>query len=156
MNIVNIAISELKAYENNPRRMSDSDIELLSNSIKKFGFKVPCVVDINNVLVTGHARVKAAEKAGLKEIPCIIADDLTPEQVKAFRLVDNKMSELSVWDFEKLDLELKELNLNFDMSEFGFNLEIKKDPEIENQEMNIEDFSEKNFKQECPRCGFKF
>ena len=152
MNINNIPIGDLIAYENNPRRLKDSDIEFLSNSIKEFGFKVPCVVDINNVLVTWHARVRAAKSAGLKEIPCIVADDLTPEQIKAFRLVDNKMSELSVWDFEKLDLELKELNL--DMSEFGFS--IKFDPEIENQEIDVEDFSEECFEHVCPRCGFRF
>ena len=156
MNIKTIPIEELKEYENNPRNTSEQNIEFLTNSIKEFGFKVPCCVDVNNVLITGHARVKAAKKAGLKEIPCVIADDLTPEQINAFRLVDNKMSELSGWDFEKLDLELKALDLNFDMTSFGFNLEFKNDISVENSEVNIEDFNEEQFEHECPRCGFKF
>ena len=153
MNVKNIAINELIPYENNPRRISKENLELLADIIKKFGFKVSCIIDINNVIVAGHARLEAAKILGMQEIPCVIADDLTPEEIKAFRLIDNKIAEKSSWDFDKLNLELEELNLNFDMSEFGFTVEI---PEIENKEINIEDFSEEEFEHECPRCGFKF
>lgn len=157
MKILNVKISELKAYENNPRRISDKAIDVVANSIKEFGFKVPCVITSDNVIVTGHTRVQAAQKLGLKEVPCIVADDLTPEQVKAFRLIDNKTSELSGWDFEKLDFELEELP-DFDIGNFGF--EIKKQEAIkqnkQNTEIDIEDFNDEKFENECPRCGFKF
>ena len=97
MNIKNILIKELCEYENNPRRISERAIDAVAASIKNFGFKVPVIIDKDNVIVCGHTRVKAAIKLGLKEVPCIVADDLTPEQIKAFRLADNKTSELSSW-----------------------------------------------------------
>ena len=90
----------------------------MAASIKEFGFRVPIIVDRDNVIVAGHTRLKAAEKLGLEEVPVIVADDLTPEQVKAFRLADNKVAELANWDFEKLQEELEHINI--DMSSFGF------------------------------------
>lgn len=155
MKIVNVAINKLKAYENNPRRISDEAIDAVAESIKNFGFKVPIVIGVDNVIVTGHTRVKAAEKLGLKEVPCIIADDLTPEQIKAFRLVDNKTSELTGWDFEKLDFEFEGLP-DFDMSEFGFEL---------HEEVDVNSFFTKAEEKEkkstshtitCPECGAEF
>ena len=136
MKIQLFPIEELKTYENNPRRISTEAIKALSNSIKEFGFKVPVIIDKDNVIVAGHARVLAAKELGLKDIPCIVADDLTPEQIKAFRLADNKTSELTCWDFERLDIELEELSaLNFDMSQFGFeNDSFSSDFEIEQEE----------------------
>ena len=92
MNIVNFKIEDLIPYENNPR-INDDAVEYVKNSIKEFGFKVPIVIDKNNVIVAGHTRYKACKELGIKEIPCIVADDLTDEQVKAFRLADNKVSE---------------------------------------------------------------
>ena len=124
MKIVNVEISKLKAYENNPRRIPEKAVDAVANSIKDFGFKVPCVIDKNNVIVTGHTRVQAAKKLGLKEVPCVIADDLTPEQIKAFRLADNKTSELTGWDFEKLDLELEDLS-DFGMDRFDFDINME-------------------------------
>lgn len=113
-------ISELVHYENNPRK-NDAAIDKVAESIRQFGFKVPIVIDRENVIVAGHTRVLAAEQLGMKKVPCIIADDLTPEQVKAFRLADNKVSEFSSWDFDKLDAELAELgDTDIDMSAFGF------------------------------------
>ena len=147
-----IKIDELKFYENNPRHINDKAIIALMNSIREFGFKVPIVVDIDNVIIAGHTRVLAAQKLGLSEVPCIIADDLTPEQVKAFRLVDNKIAELTTWDFEKLEIEIGDLN--FDMADFGFKIDIPEEKKIKNEEIDIDDFD--NFKHECPRCGFKF
>lgn len=125
MNVVNLSIDELKPYKNNPR-FNDQAVEAVMNSIKEFGFKVPIVVDKNNVIVAGHTRYKASKRLGLKEVPCIIADDLTDEQIKAFRLADNKVSELAEWDKDLLNLELNDLQL--DMEQFGFI------PEIENPE----------------------
>ena len=117
MNIVMKKTSELSEYENNPRN-NESAIEAVANSIKEFGFKVPIVISKSNVIIAGHTRLKASIKLGLKEVPCIVADDLSEEQVKAFRLADNKTAELATWDFEKLESELA--NIQMDMLQFGF------------------------------------
>lgn len=117
MNIVEKKLSELKPYENNPRK-NDEAVEYVANSIKEFGFKVPIVIDKDGVIVAGHTRYKAAKQLKLKTVPCIIADDLNEEQIKAFRLADNKTAELAGWDFPLLDMELAELNM--DMEQFGF------------------------------------
>ena len=90
MNIVDIKLDNLKPYENNPRN-NEERVEPIANSIKTFGFKVPIVVDRNNVIIAGHTRYKVAKKLGLNKVPCIIADDLTEDQVNAFRLADNKV-----------------------------------------------------------------
>lgn len=103
--LILININDLIPYENNPR-INDNAVDAVANSIKEFGFKVPIVVDKNNVIVAGHTRLKAAQKLGLEEVPVIVADDLTEEQIKAFRLADNKVSELADWDFSKLEEEL--------------------------------------------------
>lgn len=120
MKIVEKKLSELKPYANNPRN-NDAAVDAVAASIKSFGFKVPLVVTADDEIVAGHTRLRAAEKLGLKTVPCIVADDLTSEQVKAFRLADNKTAELAAWDFEKLDLELSEID--FDMAQFGFEME---------------------------------
>ena len=117
MQIEEVNINELTPYSNNPRN-NDAAVDAVAASIKEFGFKVPIIIDNNNVIVAGHTRLKAARKIGLEKVPCIKADDLTPEQLKAFRLADNKVSELASWDFDKLEEELAELDL--DMSAFGF------------------------------------
>ena len=98
----------------------------LENTTKEFGFKVPIIIDTDNVIVAGHTRLKAALKLGLDKVPCIKADDLTEEQLKAFRLADNKVSELASWDFDKLEEELAELEM--DMSAFGFVEEDEEEP----------------------------
>lgn len=119
MNIVDVKIKDLKPYKKNPRRNKEA-IDKVALSIEEFGFKVPIVIDCNNEIVTGHTRLEAAKKLGLKEVPCIIADDLSEEQVKAFRLVDNKVGEFSIWDDDLLSGELTDLEDLFDMSLFGF------------------------------------
>lgn len=121
MQITNKQIKELIPYQNNPRR-NDKAVDAVAASIKQFGFKQPIVIDKDNVIVCGHTRYKAAQKLRLKEVPCIMADDLTDDQIKAFRLADNKTAELAEWDFPLLDLELADIDL--DMSEFGFDFEI--------------------------------
>jgi hypothetical protein len=127
MDIREINIDQLIPYSNNPRH-NDSAVEAVVNSIKEFGFKVPIVVDKNNVIVAGHTRIKAAKKLGMEQVPCVIADDLTPSQVKAFRLADNKVAELATWNLEMLEQELDELaELDIDMTGLGF--EFKPDAE---------------------------
>lgn len=157
MKVKNIPIEELNEYENNPRKIPLEAVEAVSKSIEEFGFKVPVVVDKDNVIVSGHTRIRAAKALGLKEVPCIVADDLTSEQIKAFRLADNKTSELSGWDFEKLDIELEELSdFDINMSEFGFEVSGIEDKIYEGQEIDTEEFSDEKFEHECPKCGFKF
>lgn len=99
-------VDSLIPYANNPR-LNDNAVDAVAASIKEFGFKVPIVVDGENVIINGHTRLKAAHKLGLKQVPVIVADDLTPEQVKAFRLADNKTGELAQWDMAKLGIELE-------------------------------------------------
>lgn len=124
MKIKDIMLGDLVEYENNPRN-NDGAVQAVAESIKQFGFKVPVVVDSNNVIVAGHTRLRAARLLGLETVPCIIADDLTPEQVKAYRLADNKTGELAEWDFAALEMELAEID--FDMSAFGFDEDIFED-----------------------------
>jgi len=145
MKIEYLATTELIPYENNPR-LNDGAVDAVAASIKEFGFQVPIVIDKRNVIVAGHTRLKAAEKLGLSEVPCIRADELTDEQVKAFRLADNKVSEFALWDSEKLNVELSELaEFDIDMSQFGFELET--DP-IEIEE---DDFVEESAASAPPR-----
>ena len=118
-------ISELNPYENNPR-LNDEAVKYVANSIKEFGFKVPIILDSNNVIIAGHTRLKAAKQLGMDKVPCIIASDLTEEQVKAFRLADNKVSEQSKWDNEKLTLELNDI-LDIDMQLFNFDTSMMND-----------------------------
>lgn len=110
-------IELLIPYENNPRN-NDKAVEAVARSIKEFGFKVPIIIDKNNVIVAGHTRLKAAKKLGLKDVPVIVADDLTEDQIKAFRLADNKVSEIATWNDELLLEELK--SIEFDMTLFNF------------------------------------
>lgn len=120
MRIVEKNIDDLKPYENNPRH-NDNAVGPVAESIAAFGFKVPIIIDRDGVIIAGHTRHKAAQKLGLKKVPCIIASDLTPEQIKAFRLADNKVGELATWNMNLEFLELSELDkINFDMVRFGF------------------------------------
>lgn len=120
MQIIEKSVDELIPYAQNPR-CNEAAVDAVASSIQSFGFNVPCVIDANNVLITGHTRLKAAKKLGLKTVPCICADSLTPAQVKAYRLADNKVSELATWDMELLESELAQLDdLQFDMTPFGF------------------------------------
>lgn len=137
MEIINKKTNEIKPYENNPRN-NDEAIKYVAESIKKFGFKVPIVIDKSGVIVAGHTRYKASKKLGLEEVPCIVADDLNEEQIKAFRLADNKVAEKSEWDFDLLDEELGDI-LNLDMSDFGFELKLdEEEKEVEEDDFEVE------------------
>lgn len=117
MEVKQIKLEHLKEYENNPRQ-NDEAVDKVAESIKEFGFKVPIIVDENMKIIAGHTRKKAALKLGLDEVPVIVADDLNEDQIKAFRLADNKVAEFSEWDIELLMSELEEIEM--DMEEFGF------------------------------------
>ena len=101
-------LANVKPYEKNPRK-NEGAIEAVAKSIAEFGFRVPIVVDREGVVIAGHTRLKAAEKLGLAEVPVHIARELTADQVRALRIADNKLHELSSWDMELLPLELADL-----------------------------------------------
>ena len=148
MEIVNIKTDMLIPYVNNPRHNEDA-VEKVMASIQEFGFKVPLVIDKNNVVVTGHTRLKAAKRLGIDEVPCVVADDLSDAQIKAFRIADNKVSEYAEWDEEALQVELEQLeeldfdldSLSIDFSDFDLNVgeDIK---EIEAEEVEIPEVPE--------------
>ena len=111
-------IDEIIPYINNPRHNKEA-VDLVAASIAEFGFKNPIILDSKNVIVAGHTRFAAAKKLGLKEVPCIMADDLTEQQIKAFRLADNKVAEAATWDMDLLKIELDGIT-DIDMSNLGF------------------------------------
>ena len=120
---------DLIPYENNPRKNEDA-VEKVAMSIKEYGFRQPIVIDEEGVIITGHTRLKAAKVLGLDEVPVIVASDLTEEQVKAYRIADNKVSDFSIWDNKKLLEELEDIDLftGFETSElFGEELDEKDD-----------------------------
>lgn len=150
-------IYELIPYENNPRN-NDNAIEVVAKSIKEFGFKVPIIIDENNEIVAGHTRLKAAKELELEEVPCIIANDLTPEQVKAFRLADNKVAEFSKWDFELLELELediKDLDLFTGFEEFEID-SLTSNIDVDNFFEETEEPHKEPKLITCPHCGKTF
>ncbi len=125
MNVIEKKLTEIKPYEHNPRINKDA-INAVKNSIKQFGFKVPLVIDKDGVIVTGHTRYEAAKQLGMKTVPCVISDDISDEDNKAFRIADNKIQEKSEWNVRLLSEELQEIALDYDVKEFGFeNQELK-------------------------------
>ena len=136
MQVENIDIDQVIPYDKNPRKNNEA-VEYVKNSIAQFGFKVPIVVDKNNVIVCGHTRYKAAKELKLKNIPCVKADDLTDEQIRAYRLADNKVSEFSEWDEDLLTEELESL-LDFDMLSLGFFDDEDESQEDEQEEIKPE------------------
>jgi DNA modification methylase len=143
MTIVMKNIAEIKPYENNPRH-NETAIDAVASSIKEFGWKQPLVIDKDNVIVVGHTRWLAAKKLGLNEVPCLIASDLTDEQIAAYRLADNKTNELATWDFEKLKTELESIS-DIDMSQFGF-----EELEASLDDVKDDEFDEKGAISETP------
>ena len=124
-----VDINSIKPYKKNPRK-NEKAIPYVMESIKQFGFKNPVILDKDNVIVAGHTRIESAKRLGITEIPCIYADDLTDEQIRAFRLADNKVAEIAEWDIDLLDTELDDI-LNIDMSDFGFDLDLEDEEEKE-------------------------
>lgn len=153
MTIVNKPTAELKPYDKNTKKHDDVQINNVAESIKQYGFVQPIVIDKNNVVIIGHCRLLAAKKLKMSDVPCVCVEDLTEEQVKALRIVDNKSNE-SPWDFDFLADELADL----DLSNFDFDFGIDTDAEKSN--VNIDDFfvdAEQKPKEpkkiQCPHCG---
>ena len=152
MEILNLNVADLIPYENNPRLNGDA-VQYVAESIRNFGFKIPIIIDKDNVIVAGHTRLKAAIELDIKQVPCIRADDLTEEQVKAFRLADNKVGEIAEWDYEQLQKELAEIT-DIEMQDLGFaavegmdfdSFFTDYEPEPKPPKMVV-----------CPHCGEKF
>ena len=136
MQIEYFKIDEIIPYANNPRKNDGEAVDRVAASIKEYGFKSPIIVDKDNVVIAGHTRLKAARKLKLDIVPVIKADDLTPAQIKAFRIADNKVSEYSSWDNELLSIELEKLQ------EFDFDLDLTGFEEIEIESLLNEDENE--------------
>lgn len=152
MNIIEKNIKDLKPYEKNPR-LNDDAVKYVAESIRNFGFKVPIVIDKDNNIVCGHTRWKACKKLKIDTVPCVVADDLTEEQIKAFRVADNKTSEKSGWDFALLDTELAEIE-TIDMTLLGFDEEKNSEPIDLDDEEPKTDRATKIV--HCPKCGFAY
>lgn len=136
MKVENWPIDKVEPYDKNPRNNDDA-VDATANSIKEFGWQQPIVVDKDGVIIVGHTRLKAAKKLGLKEVPVTVAKDLTDEQVKAYRLADNKTGELADWDIDMLDGELNDI-LDIDMEDFGFDVPEETDDEVVDDEFDEE------------------
>ena len=165
MNVRNIDPNSVTLYERNAKYHPKAQVKQIAESIQRFGFRQPIVVDRNNVVVIGHGRVLAARELGLSTIPCECADDLTDEQIKALRLADNKLNE-SGWNERALKFELLELSPSIDLTDFGFEMPTLSAPDEapwERQyeregavEYNPKEFDDEQFECQCPECGFRF
>lgn len=163
MNIENVKVDLLIPYENNPKIHSDEQIARIANSIKEFGFQQPLVIDKDNIVVIGHGRLLAAKELGIEEVPCVRASELNPQQIRALRLVDNRVND-SEWDFSNVQIELDDI-LDIDMAQFGFDLTIH-DEYTDEIPDEVEEVGEKSKVDtnkvsegkecECPFCGKKF
>jgi len=159
LQITYLPVGELTPYLKNPRK-NDKSVDIVARSIKEYGFLVPIILDKDKIIVAGHTRLKAAQKLGLTEVPTIMAENLTEEQIKGFRIMDNKASQYADWDKDLLNEELNELKLlNFDLELTGFNSleleELNKEFEGNNKEINPDDLI-KGLNHKCPKCGFEF
>lgn len=117
--IILLKINEIIPYDNNPRKNDDA-VDKVAESIKSFGFKSPIILDKDHVIICGHTRYEAAKLLKLKQVPCVIASDLTKKQAKAYRLADNKTAEFALWDMDLLEMELDDLSMDFNMELYGF------------------------------------
>ncbi len=140
--VIDVEVDKLKEYPNNPRR-NEKAVKPVANSLKKFGFLNPIIVNRDMVILAGHTRLKAAKEDGLKTVPVIVVDDMTEAQEKAFRLADNRVAELSTWDDEKLKEEMAAVDAD-DWSEFGVS-----DRELKKYEPDSDELV-------CPKCGCRF
>lgn len=158
MQVENWKIEDVKPYENNPRKNDDA-VEYVANSIKEFGFQQPLVVDSNGVIIVGHTRLKAAQKLGLTDVPVVVADGLSDDQVKAYRLADNKTGEMASWDWNQLNLELEDIDwLDLNMEQFGFSAGVDIDQFFEDATDGEGGDKEQSEPKEvqCPHCGMYF
>ena len=157
MIIINKKIEDLKQYENNPRK-NDQAVDRISVAIQEFGFNVPILIESDGKIIDGHLRFKAAMSLNMETVPCIIIDDLTPAQIKAFRLSVNKIADISEWDYDLLAEELEQLqDADFELELIGFDdneLEKMLDFDLKDNDLNNDGKSGVLIK--CPKCGFEY
>lgn len=164
MQIEYLNIDEVIPYENNPRHNDGEAVDRVAASITEYGFKSPIIIDKDNVVIAGHTRLKAAKKLELDEVPVIKANDLTPAQIRAYRLADNKTAEYATWNNELLSIELEELqDLDFDLELTGFDeweldnlLNPVSDDDLQDFFVDKEDKQKEPKKITCPHCGESF
>lgn len=156
-------IDELIPYANNAKIHTNEQVDQIAASIEEFGFADPVGVwggENGLEIVEGHGRVMAARKLGMERVPVVRLDYMTDEQRRAYALAHNKLTMSTGWDFAKLDEELASLAVTFDMDDFGFDTEKRDDRSVFERkgasEIDLADFSDDNFKHECPRCGFRY
>lgn len=172
MNIVWKKTEELKAYENNARKITDAAIEYVKTSIGNFGYLNPIVIDAHDVVVCGHVTLEACRRLDIPEVPCVLADDLTPAQIKAFRLADNKVATMAIWDKDKLKQEFEFLvSTDFTFDQLGFEGSVMAEsqgvtfqegggsvdtPKNTSEEVDLGEYEDDKFEHTCPHCGLKF
>jgi ParB-like chromosome segregation protein Spo0J len=158
MQIESVALNKIIPYIRNPRK-NDNAVEKVASSIKEFGFRQPIVVDSENVIIAGHTRFEAAKRLGLDVVPIHVADGLTEQQAKAYRIADNRVSQEAEWDHDLLKLELEEIDNSaltgfeeFEISEIL--KEINFAPSFENEQQRLDELDPKMV--ECPHCNKEF
>lgn len=158
-----VKVKDLKLNDRNPRK-NDAAVDVVAKSIDKYGFKNPCIIDKDNVVWCGNTRLKAARRLGIEEVPCIVVDDLTEEQIREYALLDNKTNEIAEWDYDLLAEELQELDLvDFEL-DWGVNCDVQ-EKEAEEDNYEIPDEIEPRVKSGelwqlgrwvyCKKCGKK-
>lgn len=155
MDVIMKKVSELKPYDKNAKTHDRQQIANVAQSIAEMGWKQPLVIDADGVVIAGHCRLLAAKKLRQKEVPCVVADDLTHEQIRKYRILDNKLAE-SPWDLGILAEDIEGLDFEGYDVDFGLDDIINVEPQEGAREFTEEEFSDEQFKCECPRCGLKF
>lgn len=155
MEVVNLKIKDLKPYEKNSKKHDQTQIDNVAESIKQFGMVQPIVVDKDNTVIIGHCRLEACKKLKMKEVPCVKLEDLSEEQVKKLRLLDNKLNE-SDWDFELLQDDVLGLDFNDFNIDWGIITPEELDISIKDETPKVDLDKNKEFECTCPNCGFKF
>jgi len=159
--IVDMPIEQIKPYKKNPRK-NEKAIPEVVKSLKEFGFRQPLVVDSNMVLIAGHTRLLAAKELGLTNVPVHIASTLTPAQVRAYRIADNRSHDRSEWDVTLLNEELGELfemdeKFDIEFMDFGdFGPGEEKEKEIKEGSKELDESEFNDFDHKCPKCGFEY
>lgn len=152
MNIHNVPLHLLRPYEKNAKKHPVRQLEGIAQSIQQFGFKQPIVIDAKNVIIAGHGRYEAAASLGMQEVPCVIADDLSKEQIRAYRILDNKLSE-SGMDLDILAIDMDDID--FDFAPFGV---FGDNPFSNKSDSILDDDSATKEKKAvtCPACDHEF
>jgi len=143
-----VSLELLVPYANNAKKHSNEQVEKIAESIKEFGFLSPCLIDNDYNIIAGHGRVMAANKLGLKTVPCVFVEGLSEAQRRAYILADNKLTEMGEWDFDMVQIELEELNdMGFNVDLTGFEYE----KEIDYENIVEDDYEEENIKSRTSR-----